>query len=51
MRAAWKHIIPYFANNLGDFEMYFTEVTNNIVEIRRKLGFEHLDSENVIECI
>ncbi|PNF44008.1 hypothetical protein B7P43_G17050 [Cryptotermes secundus] len=51
MRAVWKHIIPHCANDLIGFETHFAEVTNNIVEIGQQLGFNELDSVNIIECI
>ena len=51
MRAVWKHIIPHCANDFIGFETHFAEVTNNIVEIGKGLGFKELDSANVIECI
>ena len=31
--------------------MHFTEVTNDKVKLGQQLGFEDLDSDNVIECI
>lgn len=51
MRAVWKHIIPHCANNFVGFQTNFAQVTNNIVQIGKELGFEELDSDNVIECI
>ena len=51
MRAVWQHIIPHCANDFVGFQTNFEEVTNNIVEIGKELGFKELDSDNVIECI
>lgn len=51
MRAVWKHIIPHCANDFTGFQMNFSEVTNDIVELGQQLGFKELDLDNVIECI
>ena len=51
MRAVWKHILPHCANDFTGFDMHFTEVTNDKVELGQQLGFEDLYSDNEIVCI
>ncbi|KAK9744383.1 hypothetical protein QE152_g7809 [Popillia japonica] len=50
MRAVWKHITSHCANDFIDFETHSADITNTM-EIGQQLGFEELDSSNVIQCI
>jgi hypothetical protein len=51
MRAVWKYLLPYCANDFCVFENRVDAVTEEISVIGKDLGFEDVDSPNVRECL
>jgi hypothetical protein len=51
MRAAWKYLLPYCANDFCSFENRVDIVIEEISVTGKDLGFEDFDSPNAKECL
>ncbi len=51
IRDVWKNILPHCSNDFVDFESQVEKVVENIVQIRKELGFQNVDNEIVHDCI
>jgi hypothetical protein len=51
MRAVWKYLVPYCANDFCGFENPVDAVNEEISAIGKDLVFEDVDSRSVRECL
>lgn len=51
MRAVWKYLMPYYANDFCGFNNWVDTVVKEISIIGINLGFEDVDSPSVRECL
>lgn len=51
IRAVWKYLLPYCANNFFGFRNRLDTVIEKISVIGKDLGFEDVDSPHVKECL
>jgi hypothetical protein len=51
MRAMWKYLLPYCANDFCGFENRVGAVIEEVSTIGKALGFEDVDSPAVKECL